>query len=1070
MLRLSLPLLFCSALAGLLSAQTSPSSSNPSLPGTPMSNLAATAEESAVFDKLDNLVRYEDDGTGRRETIAVIRVQSQAGVQALGQLVFGYSSATEKLDVDYVRVRKPDGQVIETPASTAQDFAPEVLREAPTYSDYRERHVSVAGLQAGDVLEYHTITRVTTPLAPHEFWYEHSFEKQVAVREGRLQIDIPKARAVKLKSPERKYDTQESGDRRIYTWTIHDFVPDRKHEPELQAEEPDYTPDVQISSFGDWQEVAQWYAKLQGERVVVDDSVRKKAAELTVGTTTSTEKTHRLYDYVARNIRYVSISFGVGRLQPHAASEVLQNGYGDCKDKHTLLQSVLKAEGIQSYPVLISSYREIDPDVPSPAQFDHEITAAELGGEMTWLDTTAEVAPYGLIMYQLRNKQALLAADGKMGGLRRTPANAPVKNQFAIKLEGKFTEAGAFDTTVEITAQGDSDIPLRYSFRRISQAQWPDVLKNLSRIWGLAGDVSDIHVDALEDTSKPFRLTYHYRKDNYFIVPNSGVSFRILPPMHLRRARAANPRKPLQPVDVGPAVEQTYHAHIQFPANYTVQVPPSATMKRDYGEYSVSYELTNRVLEAVRRVTLKVDELPASRRNDYESFQNVTGTEVEQVLTASITPASAAALASAAKSGGTPEELRKAGTSALQRGDFGAAAGLLKRAIDQSPNPQDPNQKDLWDDLGQAYAGLGQHDDALRAFRKQLEIDAFHKTANQDLALELQQQGKFDDAIAAYRKQLEITPFNKSTHKDLGLLLAQLNRDADAIKELEAADGIPPDDPEVKVALAREYARNGSAAKAETLMKSVTGVSGAATGADIYSSALPDNLDPNQTLRDARKTLDDLGDQFDSGEFTRLGPSAFHAMDLVALAWARIGWAKYQQGEYLDAMQFLNCAWLLSQSGTVGNRLARVLEKEGQAEPARNTLALAVAAGGGEVSESRVQLVKRSSTPDVAEEKIAAANAELLQARTVKFPALVSGKASAQFALVFDTSSKPERAEWLEGDESLRPVADKLREKEYPVKFPDVSSVKIIRRGTLSCDGSACALVLLPLEGLESSH
>ena len=42
-----------------------------------------------------------------------------------------------------------------------------------------------------------------------------------------------------------------------------------------------------------------------------------------------------------------------------------------------------------------------------------------MGGELTWLDTTAEVAPYGLIMYQLRNKQALLAADGKNAGLRR---------------------------------------------------------------------------------------------------------------------------------------------------------------------------------------------------------------------------------------------------------------------------------------------------------------------------------------------------------------------------------------------------------------------------------------------------------------------------------------------------------------------------------------------------------------------------------------------------------------------------------------------------------------------------
>lgn len=1051
MSRLLSAFLFCAILAAALRAQT-PSSSNQ----------AGTSEEAVVFDRMDNVVRFEDDGTGVREVTAVIRVQSQAGVKELGQLIFGYSSATEKLDVDYVRVRKPDGRAIETPASTAQDFAPEVLREAPAYSDYRERHVSVAGLQAGDVLEYHTITHVTTPLAPHEFWYEHSFSKDVAVHEERLQIDIPKMRTVKIKSPERKYETQESGERRIYTWTVRDFVPDRKHDREAIREEPDFTPDVQLSTFADWQQVGQWYAKLQGDRVIVDESVRKKAAELTQGAATPVERARRLYDYVARNIRYVSISFGVGRLQPHAASEVLQNGYGDCKDKHTLLQSLLKAETIQSYPVLISSYRELDPDVPSPAQFDHEITAAELGGELTWLDSTAEVAPYGLILYQLRNKQALLAADGKTAGLRRTPANAPVKNQFAIKLDGKFAEAGGFDTAVEITAQGDSDVPLRSAFRRLPQAQWQEVLKNISAMWGMAGDVSEIHVDSLEDTSRPFHLAYRYHKDNYFTVPNSGVSFRILPPMQLRFARSANPKKPLEPVNVGPAIEEIYRAHIQFPANYTVQVPGSASMTRDYGEYSVSYDIKQNVLEAVRRVTLKVNELPASRRNDYESFENATSGEVRQLLTASITPASAAALAAAAKSGSSPEELRKAGASALQRRDFGAAADLLKRATDQ-----DPNQKDTWDDLGRAYAGLNQHDDAIRAFRKQIEVDAFHKSANQDLALELQQQGKFDDAIAAYRKQLEVTPFNKSAHKSLGLLLAQLNRDADASKELEEAVAMPPDDPAVKVALARVYARSGNAAKAEALMKSVTGVAAPASGADIYAAALGDDLDPNQTVREARKTLDDVGDQFDSGEFDRSAPSAFRAMDLVALAWARIGWAKFQQGETLEAMQFLNSAWLLSQSGTVENRLARVLEKEGQREKGRHAYALAVAAGGGDVAASREQVRKLSAAPDAAEKEIADAGAELLQGRTVQLPAIVSGKASAQFVLVFDSSNKPERAEWLEGDASLRSASDELRKKEYPVKFPDVSSVKIVRKGTLSCDGSACAIVLLPLEGLQ---
>ncbi|MBZ5649532.1 MAG: hypothetical protein LAO18_03475 [Acidobacteriia bacterium] len=50
----------------------------------------------------------------------------------------------------------------------------------------------------------------------------------------------------------------------------------------------------------------------------------------------------------------------------------------------------------------------------------------------------------------------------------------------------------------------------------------------------------------------------------------------------------------------------------------------------------------------------------------------------------------------------------------------------------------------------------------------------------------------------------------------------------------------------------------------------------------------------------------------------------------------------------MEAMQYLNSSWILSQSGTVGNRLARLLEKEGQRDQARRMYALAVAAGGAE--------------------------------------------------------------------------------------------------------------------------
>ncbi len=54
-----------------------------------------------------------------------------------------------------------------------------------------------------------------------------------------------------------------------------------------------------------------------------------------------------LYSYVSTQFRYIGVSFGIGRYQPHGAAEVLANQYGDCKDEHTLLASLLAAVGFQ---------------------------------------------------------------------------------------------------------------------------------------------------------------------------------------------------------------------------------------------------------------------------------------------------------------------------------------------------------------------------------------------------------------------------------------------------------------------------------------------------------------------------------------------------------------------------------------------------------------------------------------------------------------------------------------------------------------------------------------------------
>src|ERR1035441_10617763 len=1037
-------LLVCSLVCSLVCLMSADALAQASAPN-PKTN-DANSEEGAVFERILNRVHFENDGTEVSETETVVRIQSEAGVEEFGQLVFGYSSATEKLEVEYVRVRKPDGQVVVTPESTAQDFAPDVLREAPMYSDYRQRHISVAALEPGDTLEYRTVTRVLTPLAAGNFWYEYTFPKGVAVNEDRLEIDIPKAREVKLKTPTRTPEIQDTGDRRTYTWVVKDIRPERDKDKDEMDEATG--PDVQLTTFTDWKQIAQWYAKLQGERMTVDDSVRQKAHELTKGADTPTEKARRLYDFVARSVRYVSISLGVGRYQPHAASDVLQNGYGDCKDKHTLFSALLRAEGIQSYPVLIGSDRKLDADVPSPAQFDHVITAARLGTGtgLTWLDTTPEVTPFGLILYQLRNKQAVVASEDSEGGLQRTPADSPVKTFMHLTLDGKFSEFGALDAALEVTAQGDRDWPMRASFRGYSQAQWKDFVKVLSAGWGLPGDVDDVQLDPIEDTSKPFHLKYHVRQDQYFVVPSASVNFRPIPPLGMPAIRASEKSK--EPLDIGPAGDTDYKVRLQFPSNYTVHTPTAVKMSRDYGDYSSTYSLSKGTLEGERKLVVKMNEVAAARRADYESFRNAAHSDEDQLLSCTIlTPLGQGAQTAAARIEGTPTELHKAGVKALQSRDYRGAIDLLKRAVDG-----DASIKDGWYDLGLASAGANRHAEAIAAFHKQIELDPNHKHANGDLAMELQQTGKTEEAIAAYRKQLETAPYEKTAHKNLGVLLAQLGRDPDARTELEAAAAVPPDDRETEKALAQE------------LMKGLTGSTGGDAGQDIYASALKNDIDPAQTETDAQQVLYDIGGQFDSGELDRLGPSAFSSMRLVALAWARMGGAKFKRGENLAAMQFLQSAWLLSQSGTVANRLGQVLEKQGQAEKAGHMYALAVAAGGSEVQDSQARLAKLAGDSAAAEKDVAQAAVELVQTRTVKLGAITNKPASARFALVFDSSPRPERAEFVDGDESLRSATEQLREKDFPVRFPDVSSVKIVRRGLLSCGGSGCGIELLPIE------
>ena len=363
------------------------------------------SQEAFVDEQSITKIAFENDGTGTREAGSRVRIQSDAGVQRFGVLTFPYQSATESLEIDYVRVQKSDGTLVSTPADTAQDMPTEITRQAPFYSDLREKQVAVKGLSVGDVLEYHAHWRTTKPLAPGQFCYAYNFAHDSILLQEQLQISVPRDRAVKSKSPSVKPVISEEGGRRIFTWTSSQLEHKTSEEEKKDQEEQAYqaargklpAPEVQISTFQSWDEVGTWYNSLQLERVKPSDEIRAKAAELVKTAADDNAKLHAIYNYVSTQFRYIGVAFGIGRYQPHSAAEVLSNQYGDCKDKHTLLASLLDAAGIKAYPALINTFRELDSDVPSPQQFDHVITAVPQGNSFVWLDTTAEVGPFGYL-------------------------------------------------------------------------------------------------------------------------------------------------------------------------------------------------------------------------------------------------------------------------------------------------------------------------------------------------------------------------------------------------------------------------------------------------------------------------------------------------------------------------------------------------------------------------------------------------------------------------------------------------------------------------------------------------
>ena len=1049
----------------------------PSAPSSTKSEQVPTlgnfSQESYVIEQSRTIYRFENDGTGRKETIARIRVQSEAGVEQWGQLVVGYNSANEKIEIPYVRVRKKDGTVVTAPPDSVQDLSAPVEHEAPVYTDFRQKHITVPGLRPGEVLEYDFVTLIHTPLAAGQFWTEYDFEKNGISLDEQLDIDIPRDRAIKLKT-KAGYDPKitEANGRRIYHWQsanlVHeddDQAKDRDARKKRKKKKADQAPAVQLTTFASWEEVGRWYASLERDRRQPTPEIREKAAELTKGLTTDLQRTEALYDYVAKNFRYVSLSLGVGRYQPHAASDVLHNQYGDCKDKHTLLASLLEAENLHASSVLINSSRKLDPDVPSPSQFDHVITLLPLGKEEVWMDTTTEVAPFRLLSFNIRKKQALVVPASGAPHLEETPADPPFPNTQVQTVDGSINELGKLNARVSFVVRGDTELLMRTIFRRVPNTQWQHLVETMNGLAGLDGEISNVKVGDPAATREPFEFSYDISKPNYLDWSRKKSDLDLpLAQFTLADADEDDTTSDSDPIEFGPPGKFTYNVKLVLPAKYVARAPLPFTMKRDYAEYAASYKVDGSTFTAERVLLMRGRELPATRTSDYLAFRRAVLSDLAQHLSVESTVAGTPAPPAGMKA----DELDESGRAAMRTGNFPLAIELLKRAVEV-----DPQHKYAWNNLGLAYLATRQDTDAIAAFQKAVAVNPYDEFAWNNLGRAHWQERQYDAAAAAFRKQLEVNPLDKFAHANLGQMYAEWHKYDEAAPELEKAVSLSPDDASLQVSLGDAYLNLGQDDKAITAFDRAVEIS----ATPLVWNNIAYQLSLKKAHLDKAQQYAESAVAATAAALRNLNLDQLNQRDLglvpsLVAYWDTLGWVLYAQGRLDKADQYVSAAWLLGHHGEVGDHLGQIYEKLGQKDKARETYAEALN-GLRPVPETRDRLAALVGGNAKVPAEIEKANPELQKMRTIPVSRAGALSGSAEFFVMLSGGASGvavDGVKFVSGEEKLRAMTEPMRHARFPVVFPDSTPTRVFRRGVLTCPGQSgdCVFVMLLPDDVRS--
>jgi transglutaminase-like putative cysteine protease len=402
----------------------------------------------------------------------------------------------------------------------------------------------------------------------------------------------------------------------VYEWRVTD-PPVVRPEP-FAADSDGVRMRVAIASPEPWDAVASWYDGLARERYALDEATVARAEAVVRGATSRADTVRRLHKWIAQEVRYVSVSLGLGGYQPRTPAEVLQTGYGDCKDKTTLFVAIARRWKIDAFPVLLHLNGMREATLVSIAQFNHAIVAvAEPGGGYTFTDLTANTIPYGELPASYRGSLGVLVrADGRAETVR-FPQRAASETGARVRLSGTLAPDGRMDLRVEETPRGDAAWSLRAAFAQ--------PLDSARQATGLRAVAAGYLPEATADSLVAFAGLDFTQDARVWVSLRNGRGARQAGPvwlLHLptsfrqmasgsantARELEAQPRRQL-PIDAARIVglrSTDIEYRVELPEGWTAQLPAPVTVTSFFARYESRYRMEGRTL-VMHRVVEGID-------------------------------------------------------------------------------------------------------------------------------------------------------------------------------------------------------------------------------------------------------------------------------------------------------------------------------------------------------------------------------------------------------------------------------------------------------------------------------